>query len=66
MSKDKREEIFDALKSYRTKHLRYKGDGGGMQLIDVLSPEGTHTGYGNRELELLADHIAYKLFREDQ
>lgn len=63
---DLRSQIHEALKSYRTHHLRYEGDGGGMQLVDVLSPDGGSIGPGKDELWLLADHIAYEVFKDGE
>ena len=51
------EKVLRALRSYRMHH-----DGGGMHLVDALTPSADETiKRGEEELRLIAEHIADKL-----
>lgn len=51
--------VLTALCSYRCQFHQYDDNGGGMGLLDVLTPDGdTDVSRGRDELDLLADHIA--------
>lgn len=53
------EQVLHILKGYRCSRQVYDDTGGGMQLVDALTPEGySSITFGLSELENLADYIA--------
>ena len=56
---DLRDRIAEALSEFRCQHTLLDDDGGGMPLLDMLTPQGdTSVARGFEELNALADHIA--------
>ena len=57
-------DILQALKSYRCQ-FSVDESGDGIELVDLLSP-GFDIGDGQKERELLAEHIADELFYKNR
>ena len=57
-----RSEIVEALNHYRCQYT-YDIDGGGLDLVDVLSPGDVtrDISTGKREIDLIADHVVCKI-----
>lgn len=56
-----RERIDEALRSYRCQHAFYEADDSPMRLVDALGRDDGSIREGDREIEMLADHLADEL-----
>jgi len=59
-------DIYAALRKYRCQYMR-DDEGNGIEIVDVMTPQWDPTILtGEKELELLAEHIADELFHRNR